>query len=508
MTASPLVELFSRHVAERPDQNAIEQGGRSITYGVLSNRMLQCARLLRDRKVGPGDRVVLYVPPSPDLYALLLAIWRIGAVAVFVDAWTSKQRLGQVVELVKPALFVGIPKAHLLRILNPSTCRIPSMLWWRDRGRIVVAESPADVEPASTALITFTTGSTGSPKGADRSHNFLLAQHQALSRTLGTNAGSTDLATLPIFALHNLASGATCRIASIDPAKPDAIDAPRFLEELRTADTSAGSPAVFLAAARSLAMPDPTIRARIHLGGAAVFPRTIQELSKAFPSARWSAVYGSTEAEPMALLEGRVLSEWSGSPDQGIPAGAFDPSLLVKIIHPADGPIVTETDTTLSEREVPRGKVGEILVSGAHVLESYWNDPVAMASNKVRTFERTWHRTGDAGRLDHQGNLYLLGRVSERIEWDGQTLHPFAIQQALLGIDGVSAGCALLHHGRIVLAVEPKPRLDRGALKHRILEFPWPFPFMLHFMDLPRDPRHRSKIDTASLRKRLTSDLQ
>ncbi|QQS07535.1 MAG: AMP-binding protein [Fibrobacterota bacterium] len=500
MTTSPLVGLFLRHVAERPDQNAIEQAGNCITYRGLSERMLQCARLLRGRKVGPGDRVVLYVPPSPDLYALLLAIWRIGAVAVFVDAWTSKQRLGQVVDLVEPALFVGIPKAHLLRILNPSTCRIPSMLWWRDRGRIVDTQAPADVDPANTALITFTTGSTGSPKGADRSHNFLLAQHQALARTLGTKAGSTDLATLPIFALHNLASGATCRIASIDPAKPDAIDAPRFLKELRTADTSAGSPAVFLAAARSLAAPDPSLRARIHLGGAAVFPETIQELSTAFPAADWSAVYGSTEAEPMASLEGRVLSAWSGSPDRGIPAGTFDPTLLVKIIHPIDGPIATETDNSLAEREVPAGEVGEILVSGAHVLEAYWNDPVAMAANKIRTLERTWHRTGDAGRLDLQGNLFLLGRVSDRIEWKGRTHYPFPIQRTLLGIEGVAAGCILQHANRIFLVVEPKPAIDRSALQRRILQFPWQFPFVLHFMDLPRDPRHRSKIDTGRLR--------
>lgn len=507
MSASPLVELFLRHVRERPEQAAIEQAGSSTTYRELSERMLRCSLLLRAAKVGPQDRILLYVPPSADLYALLLAIWRLGAVAVFVDAWTSKQRLGQVAELVKPKLFVGIPKAHLLRLLNPSTCRIPSMMWWKNRGRQEDSQPATEVDPDSTALITFTTGSTGSPKGADRSHSFLLAQHQALARTLGTQPGSTDLATLPIFALHNLASGATCRIASIDPAKPDAIDAPRLLAELRTADTSAGSPAVFLAAARSLAKPDPSIRTHVHLGGAAVFPRTIRELSKAFPSAKWNAVYGSTEAEPISTLEGQLLSDWGTDAQEGIPAGMPDPSLRVKILRATDGPISAETDATLARLEVQPGDIGEIIVSGAHVLQSYWNDPSAMAANKIRTQERTWHRTGDAGRLDAQGNLHLAGRLSERIEWGDQTIYPFSIQQRLLSIDGVAAGCALKKGDRIFLVVEPMPTAVRTILHERILEFPWQFPFLVHFMGLPRDPRHRSKIDTAKLRTLLPCDL-
>lgn len=503
MSASPLVELFARHVIERPLQPAIVQRNRSTTYQELSDRMLRCGVMLRSRGVRPGDRVILFVPPSADLYALLLSIWRLGAVAVFVDAWTSRDRLGEVVDLVGPSLFIGIPRSHLLRILHPRARRIPSMIWWTGRDGPKSDIPPIDVDPSSTALITFTTGSTGSPKGADRSHLFLLSQHEALCRTLGTRPGSTDLATLPFFALHDLASGATCRIASLDPARPDKIDTKRFSSELHGSDTSAGSPAIYLALARSLPATDPTIRARIHLGGAAVFPETMRELSNAFPNATFHAVYGSTEAEPIAVLDGHILSQSRTSPEEGIPAGRPDPSLALRILVPHETPIETNSDDNLRLLGSPAGCIGEIVVAGPHVLQTYWNDPIAVATNKIRTRERTWHRTGDAGRIDAEGNLFLYGRLGEGIRVGDQIHYPFPIQRRLLAIEGVHCGCAVQMPEGIVLAVEPQEGIDRGALALRIRETSFPFPFCVHFLQIPRDPRHRSKIDMPRLQAKL-----
>ncbi|HNY31069.1 MAG TPA: AMP-binding protein [Fibrobacteria bacterium] len=503
MSPSPLVERFLEQVEARGIQEAVVQADRSTTYRDLHRRMLECAGLLRSRGVRPGDRVLLYVPPSADLYALLLAVWRLGAVAVFVDAWTSRASLGRVVDLARPRLFVGIPKAHLVRLLNPSSLRVPSLLWWAHRGGKPDTRPPADVDSRQTALVTFTTGSTGAPKGANRSHDFLLAQHQALSRALGTMPGSRSLATLPIFALHDLASGATCQLASLDPARPDAIDPSRFFSELRECDTAVGSPAVFLSAARQLGAPDPSVRAHIHIGGAAIFPETLRELSEAFPAARWTATYGSTEAEPISTLDGRILAVSHPSPEEGISAGTIDPSLQLKILSASDAPLAAASDSDLSALEVPPGEVGEIVVAGRHVLEGYWNDPAATERHKIRTAERTWHRTGDAGRIAPDGTLHLLGRLAERFQWEGRTYHPFAIQQALLRIDGVLAGCALEHGGRILVVVEPAKGADTGAIRRKIPATKFGFPFEVHFLRIPRDPRHRSKLDTRALRRKL-----
>jgi acyl-CoA synthetase (AMP-forming)/AMP-acid ligase II len=496
------VELFLARASERPDQDAVVQGGRSTTYADLREKMLRAEALLRSKGVRVGDRVLVYVPPSADLYALLLATWRSGAVAVFVDAWTSRRRLGRVVELVEPALFVGVAKAHLLRLTDPRVRRIPSCLWWRDRCAQGDPGDAREVDPDSTALVTFTTGSTGSPKGAARSHRFLLAQHQALQRVLETAPGSVDLATLPIFGLHDLASGATCHLASIDPARPDSFDPPALLAQLRRADSSAGSPAVYLKLADSTPRLDPSVRAKIHLGGAAVHPWMLSRLMRAFPNASWHATYGSSEVEPISTLDGRILSEWNGPPELGLPAGTPDESLSVRILDPREGPIRAACDADL-DSQVPIGEVGEIVVAGPHVLSGYWNDPDADAANKIRTRERTWHRTGDAGWLDGSGGLHLLGRVRDRIERDGATYWPLAMERRLAGVHGIAAGCVLEHRGVIFAVVELVPGADKDAVGRAVRSMEWPFPLQLRFQELPRDPRHRSKIDLGALRDRL-----
>lgn len=500
---SPLVELFLARADERPDQDAVVQGGRSTTYAGLREKMLRTCALLRSKGVGKGGRVLLYVPPSADLYALLLAVWRLGAVAVFVDAWTSRRRLGRVVELVGPTLFVGVAKAHLLRLADSRVRRIPSCLWWRDRSATGDPGDAREVDPDSTALVTFTTGSTGSPKGAARSHAFLLAQHHALRRVLETSPGSVDLATLPIFGLHDLASGATCHLASIDPARPDSFDPSALLAQLRRADTSAGSPAVYLKLADSMPRPDESVRARIHLGGSAIHPWMVSRLMRAFPRVSWHATYGSSEVEPISTLDGRILSKWTGPPELGLPAGTPDESLSVRILRPCDGPILAAGDAELDSLEVGYGEAGEIVVAGPHVLDGYWNDPDADAANKIRTHERTWHRTGDAGRLDGSGGLHLLGRVRDRIERDGATYYPFALERRLCGLEGIAASCVLEHRGQILAVVEPVPGADKTAMRRGVQSMGWPFPLNVEFQSLPRDPRHRSKIDMGALRDRL-----
>lgn len=500
---SPLVERFLEQVRQRPGQEAVVLGRRSLTYAGLAARMLVCSDHLRSRGVGVGDRVLLFVPPGPELYALLLATWRVGAVAVFVDAWTSRHRLGRVVALTSPRLFVGVPKAHLLRLLDAEVRRVPASLWWYGRGGSPDRRPPAEVSAESTALVTFTTGSTGAPKGADRSHRFLLAQHRTLLRTLATRPGSRDLATLPIFGLHDLAAGATCHLAPIDPARPDRFDVEAFNAQLRRSDTSAGSPAVYLSAARRMERPDPTIEARIHLGGAAVFPETIATLSKAYPNARWEAVYGSTEAEPIAVMDGQELAKWSGAFERGLPAGRPSPDISVRILSPCDGPLEASTERELDLLEVRPGEIGEIAVAGAHVLTRYWNDPEAELRHKIRTDERIWHRTGDAGRLDSDGRLYLHGRISERIQQGGRVHYPLDFERRLRSLEGVDAGCLVSRGETVVVAVQPLAGRDRAMLRARLEAMPWPFPVQIVLCAIPRDPRHRSKLDTALLRRRL-----
>src|SRR5438552_1303339 len=130
----------------------------------------------RGRGIGPGSRVLLFVPMSVDLYVALLACFHLGAAAVFLDAWSDRRRLDGAIAAARPDAFVSTPRAHLLRLVSPALRRVPLKLLLSDTarwGEIGGARlAPAAVDPEEPALITLTTGSTGVPRVAARSHGF------------------------------------------------------------------------------------------------------------------------------------------------------------------------------------------------------------------------------------------------------------------------------------------------------------------------------------------------
>ena len=145
----------------------------------------------------------------------------------------GRERLDACVRRVRPAAFVGVPRAHLLRLTSPAIRSIPLKMaigGGVPGARAVlrdVAAPEAQLEPCALdtpAIITFTSGSTGEPKAAVRTHGFLAAQHRALVESLALVPGEVDLCTLPIFLLANLASGVTSVIPDADLRSPGTID--------------------------------------------------------------------------------------------------------------------------------------------------------------------------------------------------------------------------------------------------------------------------------------------
>jgi hypothetical protein len=124
-------------------------------------------------------------------------------------------------------------------------------------------------------------------------------------------------------------------------------------------------------------------------------------------------VYGSSEAELIASIRVRemlaAMASVAGRPaPDGICAGRPVPQTELRIIRACDDPLELESER-LAQWEVARGEVGEVQVSGAHVLGGYWNDPEAERRNKIREGDRVWHRTGDGGWLDAEGRALADG---------------------------------------------------------------------------------------------------
>ena len=122
--ADPLFDIAAR----APERTAIVHRGRSVSYGELARRVRARAAELRRRGIGEGDRVLVFVPMSIPLYEILLAVFAVGAAAVFVDAWAGARRIDRAAALAECKGFVGVPKAFLLLLASRALRRIPVKL--------------------------------------------------------------------------------------------------------------------------------------------------------------------------------------------------------------------------------------------------------------------------------------------------------------------------------------------------------------------------------------------
>lgn len=535
--AQKLSELAQRY----PDKDALvfpELHGRTLTYQTLNFSKLamnvnRLANAFHSLGLAKGDRVVVMVPISIELYLVLIALLKMGVIAVFIDPWVGREQMARCCQLTEPKAFIGVFKAHLLRLFSPAIRQIPIQIV--TRGPALLGETKLEnllragisefetvsVSEEDPALITFTTGSTGIPKGAQRTHGFLMAQHEVLSAHLGFSPSDIDLPSLPVFVLNNLANGITSVFPLMNPLKPSETNPAWVVHQIKEfkVTTSAGSPAFFWPIAQYCLAHNiklESIRA-IFTGGAPVRPELIEALTEILPNGTAHVVYGSTEAEPISMINAQdILNETAQliKEGQGNCVGKPVEEIDVRIIKISDAPINFTNWESLSQ---PAGPIGEIVVTGLHVNKTYYKNPEAVRENKFQDDQgRIWHRTGDTGYFDAKGRLWLMGRVKNRVIRAGQELHSLQIEpvvdqldfverSALIGVPDAKLG------ERAVLIVKAK---EKNFFKRFPSERTWRkqietlcqqknFPMdEIHFCKkIPVDPRHNAKIEYSKLRQ-------
>lgn len=519
MNIARVLEEQARRVGERP---AIVGRRRTITFAGLDRAAAAAASEMAAIGITTGMRVLVFSPMSIGLYTTLIGLFRLGAVAVFVDPSAGRERLVRCIERVRPGAFVAVPRAHWLRLTTPVIRAIPikAAIGGGAPGAHRISTdgrgSTTEMAPCgddSPAIITFTSGSTGEPKAAVRTHGFLIAQHRALAESLALAPGDVDLCTLPIFLLANLASGVTSVIPDADLRSPGAIDAPPVIAQIAATGVTrtVASPAFLERLATHVARAHGRLNSfrRIDTGGAPVFPKLLDTLAAVAPNAAIVAVYGSTEAEPIAEIDRREITaddRLAMTGGAGLLAGAPVPSIRVLIVPDRWGRPVGPFDEGALEREaLAAGAAGETIVSGGHVLPGYL-DGDGDADTKIHAGRRVWHRTGDAGYLDLHGRLWLLGRCAAKLDDDRGVVYPFAVECAASEIDGVARTALVMHRGRRVLAaqVDGDSTRIRAALLERLA---WAHLDDVIVVDrIPVDRRHNAKVEYPALMQLLDRD--
>jgi len=547
--AMPTVNIAT-HLKEMarscPDQTAVmlpagrTQAGQS-SYTSLNYRQLdalsdQLADALVRQGIGRGVRTVLMVPPSLEFFALTFALFKAGAVSVFVDPGMGVANIGKCLAEAQPEAFIGIPKAHVARRLigwgKPSLKQLVAVgrgatwcqwlgrniaIWDIDelRNRPVVDGQGVIAETTSseTAAILFTSGSTGVPKGAVYSHGNFAAQIEMLRTAFSIQRGEVDLCTFPLFALFAPALGMTAVVPRMDFTRPATVHPPEIAAPIQQHHVANlfGSPALLNRVGRFYEGSEvrwPSLR-RILSAGAPVSSAIIERFAQRLaPGVQIFTPYGATESLPVAIIgSDEILRETRQKTAEGAGTCVGRPveGMQVSIIRITDEPIPT-WDPSL---QVSPGEIGEIVVDGLNVTQEYFHRPDLTSLSKIHdpATGRMRHRMGDVGYFDEQGRIWFCGRKSHRVvtatgvhftepvEGIFNT-HPAVFRTALVGVDRGSgiepALCVECEAGRRSEPLDPLTRelLEIGDryLQTRSIKT------ILYHDAFPVDIRHNSKI--------------
>lgn len=498
-----LINLFLRQAQAAPGQIALIHGAQRLTFAALAADMQARAAVYRRRGIRQGDRVLVLVRPGPDFFRSVLALFFMGAVVVVTDDVRNKARLAWFMSLAPCVAVVGDWKVRWLRILLSPLRHIPLFLSKGLSGCPQPNALPQKLPDTAPALITFTTGSTGQPKVRTRSHGFLRRQFERLSREIGQGPGEADMGMLPIVLLVNLGIGATTVIPDYRPGDGSLQQRKALLHLFRREQVSrlTGSPWLMQALAAGLderGETAPQVKT-ILMGGAPVFPEDARLLLRVFPCARIRILYGSSEAEPMALLDASELAGRDVLADGGLLVGTPDPDLQMWILPP-----VNSADGAGPELgALAEGRHGEVAVAGNSVLRTNGDALTTDPLFAIPLAPEQAHRTGDGGFI-REGRLFLTGRVGPVHETGIPGLSPLVVEGLLRRLPGITGGLAIQLEGHPILVVETAlaviPPLGDLA------GYPWYQ--VIPMTRIPRDRRHFAKYDRPALLKKLRRRLR
>jgi fatty-acyl-CoA synthase len=432
---------FDQVAARFGDRDALvdQPSGRRWTYAQLAADVERVAAGLLERGIGRGDRVGIWAPSSPEWLMVQYATAKIGAILVPINPAYRPHELQYVLQHAEVRLVVSAQQfktsdyRSMLDAVLPRTPNVAAVIYldaddWdtlmRD-GAAALTRDPELTARARAGLsfddpinIQYTSGTTGSPKGATLSHHSVLNNGFSIGELLGYTEQDRVCIPVPFYhcfgmVIGNLAA-TTHGAAIIIPAR--SFDANATLRALagESCTVVMGVPTMFIG---QLADPElPTFdlsNLRVALMGGAPCP---VELMKATMDKMGideiSVCYGMTETSPISMLTRR-----DDPIDKRVnTVGRVMPHVEVKLVDPATG------------ATVPRGTAGEFCTRGYCVMKGYWNDPDKTAESIDRD---RWMHSGDIGVMDADGYVAITGRIKDMVIRGGENIYPREIEEFL-----------------------------------------------------------------------------
>ncbi len=452
IAARPVPALLEDAVRDFPDRPAIDFMGRRWTYRQLDDAVTRAARGLQDVGVAPGDRVGLCLPNTPYSVVFFFAVLRAGGIVVnFNPLYVERELASQITDsgtevmvtidlkAIYPKVAAVAARAGLRRIV---VCSMAEALPWLKgaafrvakraeiasvpddgvsvRARAVVRSSvPPDavtIDPASVAVLQYTGGTTGVPKGAELTHANLTANAMQTWMAIGSRPRGADiiLGVLPLFHVFALTS---VMLAGVQSAAALVL-LPRFQLAQVLATIARCRPTILPAVPTIFgALAEAAHKANLDLScvqiccsGGAPLPMEVRSRFMMLTGCWLMEGYGLSETSPSVSVTPPGRSYKDGS------AGLAMEQTTIEI-RGLDDP----------SRLMPQGERGEICIRGPQVMRGYWNRP----DETARVMIDGSLRTGDVGYLDEEGYLFIVDRIKDLIICGGYNVYPRVLEEAL-----------------------------------------------------------------------------
>ena len=403
-----VADIIRRRAAATPDLIAMIEPGRTTTFADLDQRSNQVANALIASGVGPGDRVAFIGANSPAFLEVLYGATKAGAIATAVNNRLAPAEIAAILADAEPAALV---------VDDPALAPVPALTGddWFSGASTVDPLVPR--EPDDTAVIFYTSGTTGLPKGIMLSGDNLGQALATMHYDMELTTDSVAMAPIPYFHISGLGLALVANLNGAALLLETATDHNGLI----------------------------TLLSERRVSHAAVVPTILQTLLN-LPCTRetdWSAlkylVYGAmpiplpviqqaTEVFGCRFIQSYGLTESTGGVTVLWPEDHFVEARLRSVGRPMPGVEVTVVDpTTLAP--LPPGERGEVLIGGGHVMRGYWRRPAETAATIVDGRVRT----GDGGSFDEDGYLYLHDRIKDMIVSGGENVYPAEVESVLTG---------------------------------------------------------------------------
>lgn len=430
-------KVFAEAAYDSPDVTHLLLAGQGtrVSYAETYYRARCLAGALQKRGVGPGDRVASFLYNAREVYELYIACGLLGAITVAVNTHSKSRELQKLFADCEPRALICsnlyldrmignvLPASVQVRVVThlPENTGVAGWLNYDLLMQSAPCMHPANQgRPQDPAVMIYSSGTTGEPKGILLSHQALIDNALLASQALGLNRSDRSLTLLPMFssfgfAFDFLQMGLLRASVVILPtfSETDALDA---IERYQVTFL-AGVPVMF---ARLFA-PD-FIEARrldslrlMDVGGGPVSPRLKSDLKKTL-GATVCESYGMTEISPVASVQS--LNDDPESSSCGPPLPGFD----VKVVDSEGKP-------------VPRGEPGELLFKSPTFMLGYWNKPEQTAE----ALAGGWLHSGDYGYWDEKGNIHILDRTKDMIVTNGFNVYPKEVESLIMELESVQS---------------------------------------------------------------------